>query len=103
MPIKDKSNKVKFIWLKMKKSYKGGMDEYQFRVPNNMSTSSLECILKYLGENTNGGHNYGFSIITTKLKKMSDDLKVLKYPEDLVPETVGFGEEVITTSIRKII
>ena len=54
----------KLGWYLITKAFKGGGDYYAIRLTKEMSDrfDSWDDFLEYIGENTGGGHNYGYSI-----------------------------------------
>lgn len=91
------------IWHKITKFYKGGCSEFQIAVPKGirLTKSEWDEILEWLGENTSGGHAYGYSIRTRRLNTKSKSLKVVRYPSGLCAKLMDFGKEVVST--RKMI
>ena len=85
-------------WHKVTKSFKGGRSEFQIAVPKGvrLTKGEWETILEWLGENTNGGHNYGYGIETKRLRKKSETLKVVRYPSGLCTSLLDYGTEVVT-------
>lgn len=97
MPI---AAKHKYDWHKVTKHYKGGVSEFQIRLPSGvkLSKDDWECVLEWLGENTDGGHAYGYSMQTRKLKAQSPSLKVVKYPAGLCAKLMDYSNDVTTTT-----
>lgn len=87
-------------WHKITKSFKGGHDEYQIRIPDGvrLTKGEWETVLEWLGEHTSGGHAYGYSINTTRLRRRSDKLRVCSYPAGLCASLVGKGDKVTTVT-----
>lgn len=82
-------------WYKLTKSYKGGRGEFQIRVPAaRLNKDDWECIFEWIGEHTDGGHAYGYSINATRLRRQSKTLKVVRYPSGVCAATYGKGEDV---------
>lgn len=90
-------------WHKVTKFYKGGRSMFQIAVPKGvrLSKDDWETILEWLGENTNGGHSYGYSMNTRRLRRKSSSLPVRRYPSGLCAQLMNFGE-VVTTQRRMI-
>ena len=90
-------------WHKITKFYKGGMSEFQIAVPKGirLTKSEWDEILEWVGDNTTGGHNYGYRIKTRRLGDKSKSLSAVSYPSGLCAKLMDFGKEVI--SKRKMI
>lgn len=86
-------------WHRIEKFYKGGCSKFQIATPKGirLSRAEWEGILEWLGENTSGGHNYGYSIYRYPLKKQSKTLRIVRYPSHLSAKLMGYGTEVVTT------
>lgn len=95
---------MKYQWYKITKHFSGGSNEFQIRVPRDtkLSKSNWDSILEYLGENTSGGHNYGYSIRATRLKQARKNLMVVKYPTYLVPQFIGLGDKKETVVVEEL-
>jgi len=81
------------------KFFKGGCGEFQIAVPKGvrLTKADWETILEWLGENTNGGHNYGYNMKTRRLNSKSESLRVVRYPSGLVAKLIDYGTTVTTT------
>lgn len=91
------ANKNKYDWYKVTKTFRGGENQFQIRVPKTkLSKDDWQEILDYIGENTNGGHSAGYNISTCKLKKKSLIFPVVKYPANLCCALEGYGSKVVT-------
>ena len=86
-------------WRKVKKFYKGGCSEFQIAIPKGvrLNRDDWNSILEWLGENTGGGHNYGYSMKTSRLRAQSKTLRVVRYPSGLCAKLMDFGKDVVTT------
>lgn len=95
--------KIMDNWYKVTKYYQGGMSEFQIMIPAGikLSKSDWDSVLEWIGENTSGGHNYGYRLKTRKLRAKSAKLKVLAYPSNVCAKLFDHGREVITK--RKMI
>lgn len=90
---------MKFIWYKCEKFYRGGSKAFQIRVPDcELSKDDWEQIMEWIGENTDGGHSAGYRLDYDKLKAKDRKLPVVSYPNYLIPQTMGMGKKVVTTS-----
>ena len=86
----------KYSWYKIRKTIRSGKKYFQIRVPV-IKRIPWSDILEYLGENTEGGHAYGYEIkAVSKLKSLDPNLKVVKYPSNLHESLMPFGETVKT-------
>ena len=90
-------------WHKVTKFFKGGRDNFQIAVPLGikLSKGEWETLLEWIGENTNGGHAYGYSLKTRRLPSKSKSLPVVRYPSGLCASLVDHGT-VVTTKQRMI-
>lgn len=90
-------------WHEVTKYYKGGRSVFQIAVPKGvrLSKGDWETILEWLGENTNGGHAYGYSMNARRLRRKSSSLPVRRYPSGLCAKLIDFGE-IVTTKRRMI-
>ena len=86
-------------WYKVSKFYRGGVNEFQIAVPAEVKLTKAEWdeVLEWLGDNTNGGRESGYSMSTRKLRSKSATLKVVAYPSRLCPKLFDYGKEVTTT------
>ncbi len=73
-------NSMKLIWWKLEKFFKGGSTIAQVQVPYGFPKDKWQCALEYFGENTNGGHCYGYQIYKKRLKNKHKTLRVFKLP-----------------------
>lgn len=55
---------MKKIWIKLTKHFQGGKHTHYMLVNENVadSKSEQETIMEYWGENSDGGHNYGYKV-----------------------------------------
>ena len=60
--------------FKLTKHFKGGGKEFYIDVPK-----VTEELLEEIGENTGGGHAYGYRITAKKVDKIPKDGKILEY------------------------
>jgi len=89
---------MKYLWYKIKKSYKGGFSEFQIKMPNiPINKDDWDELFEYIGENTDGGHSEGYSIKADLLKKKDTKLKVYQYPSWVVPQFEGYGKIITYT------
>ena len=95
---------MKYIWYKVRKSFKGGGSEFQIKVPDiNLTKETWDELLEWIGENTGGGHAYGYRIHTNKLKRKSRKLKVVSYPSHISGQFFRMGTLVTTKYTQRII
>ncbi len=86
---------MKYTWYKLEKWYQGGKSEFQIRVPNvKLTKDDWDTLLEWIGDNTIGGHNYGYRIQETKLDKQSPSLKVQTYPAYILPQFEKCGKTI---------
>ncbi len=54
-------------WYLITKGYKGGRDTYLFRITKNIIKrfEDWDELFEFIGEDTGGGHNYGYNITST--------------------------------------
>jgi len=92
-------NETEMTWHKVSKFFKGGCREFQIATPKGirLTRDEWDAILEWLGENTNGGHNYGYSMKTRRLNKKSQSLRVVRYPSGLCAKLMDHGTAVTTT------
>lgn len=94
-----KKRRDTFKWYKIIKSYRGGSNVFQIRVPNvPMTGSDWDELLEYVAENTDGGHRAsydGYRIERRLMRKKSKDLNHFSYPNHLLPQFARYGKTVI--------
>lgn len=92
-------SEVGMVWHKVTKSYKGGSNDFQIAVPKGvrLTNSEWQDILEWLGENTSGGHAYGYSMKTRRLVRQSNKLRTVRYPSGLCAKLMDFGDLVVST------
>lgn len=85
-------------WYEVTKFYKGGRSVFQIAIPKGvrLTKGERETLLEWLGDNTNGGHNYGYTINTRRLRRKSPSLRVVRYPSEMCEKLMDFGEIVVT-------
>jgi hypothetical protein len=90
-------------WYKLTKEFQGGQDVYQIPVPKDvrLSQTDWDAIMEWIGDNTPGGHSYGYRIYRRALREKSPKLEVLSYPADLCSSLMSYGRKV-TYSRRMI-
>lgn len=90
-------------WHKVTKYYKGGRSEFQIAIPKGVRLGKDEwgAVLEWLGENTNGGHAYGYRMDTRRLHRKSQSLRVVRYPSGLCASLIDYGS-IVTTKQRMI-
>ena len=86
-------------WFKIEKFFQGGSDTYQIRVPSEvrLTKEDWDAIMEWVGDNTNGGHSYGYRLHRTRLRQQSKKIKVLRYPSDVCSKLMGYGIAVTET------
>ena len=90
---------MKYKWYQVSKSFRGGRSEYQIRVPEiELTKDDWDDILEWIGDNTSGGHNYGYNIKTKELGDKDPRLKVLSYPSSVSYKLERFGKTVVHTT-----
>lgn len=64
-------------WIVIKKYFKGGSKEYALRITKKIQSrfGDWESLLSFIGENTDGGHNYGYRIDSDYVKKVPKNIK----------------------------
>lgn len=89
---------TEWTWHKVTKSFKGGRDEYQIRIPKGvrLSKDDWASVLEWIGENTDGGHAYGYSMNTKRLRNQSNTLRHIKFPSGLCESLREYGDVVVT-------
>jgi hypothetical protein len=71
--------KARLSWYVIKKYFRGGSSEYAFRLTKKIANewSSWDGLFEYIGENTNGGHESGYTIHAYRKFSKPKDMKVL--------------------------
>ena len=73
--------KIKTGWHLVEKSFQGGVDEYAFRATKEtvVNFGDYESLMEYIGENTTGGHSYGYRIKMTHKNTKPKNKKTLRF------------------------
>ena len=64
-----KNKNINWMWYTVKKSFQGGTKKYYFQTTLPVEKWEDLSLLEYIGENTDGGHSYGYRITITSIRK----------------------------------
>jgi hypothetical protein len=69
-------------WWKLEKFFQGGKIVFQVEMPLGFSAERWKYAMEFFGENTNGGHCYGYSVYRHRLKAKHKKLPVFNIPAE---------------------